>query len=70
MVITDFLGKEINVGDMVVYHTNTLNPQLRIGAFVSFEMDRTNQLNGWLNIIGKSGRCINRYCKDVIVIKQ
>lgn len=70
MAIEDFLYNEINVGDMIVYHTTTCNPQLKIGTVVSFEMDCVNQLNGWLNIIGKSGRCIKRYCKDVIVIKQ
>ena len=69
MTITDFLDKEINVGDMVVYHTNTCNPQLRIGTFVAFEMDCINQLNGWLNILCKNGRYIKRYCKDIIVIK-
>ena len=70
MAIKDFLNAEINVGDKVVYHTNTCNPQLRIGVVSSFEMDCINQLNGWLNLIGESGRSIKRYCKDVVVIKE
>ena len=65
MKIKDFVGTEINCGDKVIYYTKTMRTELKIGVISSFCV----ACNGWLNIISENNRYIQRYCKEVVIIK-
>lgn len=65
MKIKDFVGIEINCGDKVIYYTKTMRTELKIGVISSF----CAGCNGWLNIISENNRVIQRYCKEVVIIK-
>ena len=69
MVIKDFLGSEISIGDRVVYHTNQINPEFRKGIIKKFCRNKNNELTGWVDILSECNRMVIRYCTDVLLIK-